>query len=175
MKTINNELIRSFKPCYDPSEKGIPDDEALTVHEWVAKYRNIISVSDILWLLLRNEFYDNRQLRLFAVWCAREALKLVENSDQRSINACNVAEKFANGDATKEDLDAVYTAANDAARAAASGAARAAARAASGAAKNAAWAASVAAWAASVAAIDAAIDAARDAAKEKQLNYLLTL
>lgn len=165
MKIINNELIRSFKPCYDPSEKGIPDDETLTVHEWVAKYRNIISTSDILWLLLRNEFYDNRQLRLFAVWCAREALKLVENPDQRSINACNVAEKFANGDATKEDLDAAYTAANDAAWAAARSAA-------SGATRN-------AAWAASVAAMDASMDAANDASwtttKEKQLNYLLTL
>ena len=33
MKTINNELIRSFSPCYDPSEKNIPDDETLTVVE----------------------------------------------------------------------------------------------------------------------------------------------
>ena len=37
MKTINNEMIRSFYPCYDPSEKGIPDDEVLSVLEWVEK------------------------------------------------------------------------------------------------------------------------------------------
>ena len=37
MKTINNKLIRSFSPCYDPSEKGILDDEVLSVLEWVEK------------------------------------------------------------------------------------------------------------------------------------------
>lgn len=119
MKTINNELIRSFNPCYDPSEKGIPDDENLPVKEWVDKYRNIVPADGILWLLLRNEFYDDRQLRLFAVWCAREALKAIDNPDPRSINACNVAESFANGEATEEELVTAGDAAWDAARAAA--------------------------------------------------------
>lgn len=153
MKTINNKLIRSFNPCYDPSEKGIPDDETLTVHEWVSKYKDVVPISDILWLLLRNDFYTDKQLRLFAVWCAREALKMVDNPDQRSINACDIAERYANGKATAEELDAARVAAWDAARATAL----------------------VAAWAAAWA---SACDAARVAvwaATEKQLNYLLTL
>ena len=169
MKTINNELIRSFNPCYDPSTKGIPDNEELTIKEWVEKYRDVVPVPDIFWLLLRNEFYTDKQLRLFAVWCAREALKLVENPDQRSIDACNVAERFANGEATREELCAARFTAWDAAW----DAARAAAWAAS-AVSDAAWAAasdaaSYAAWAAS-----AASAAARAAARENQLNYLLT-
>jgi len=59
---------------------------------------------------------SDKDLRLFAVWCAREALKLVKTSDERSINACNVAERFANGEATKEELDAAKDAAWAAAR-----------------------------------------------------------
>lgn len=153
MKAINNKLIRSFNPCYDPSEKGIPDDETLTVHEWVSKYKDVVPISDILWLLLRNDFYTDKQLRLFAVWCAREVLKMVDNPDQRSINACDIAERYANGEATDEELDAARVTAWDAARATA---------------LVAAW---YAAWA-------SACDAARVAvwaATEKQLNYLLTL
>lgn len=104
MKTINNELIRSFRPCYDPSEKGIPDDETLTVSEWVEKYRAVVPVQDIIWLLCHDEFLDKRDLRLFAVWCAREALKIVEKPDPRSVTACDVAERYANGEATEGEL-----------------------------------------------------------------------
>ena len=124
MKTINNELIRSFTPCYDPSEKGIPDDETLPVLEWVEKYRGVVSDEDIIWLLCHEEFLSDKDLRLFAVWCAREALKLVNNPDPRSIEACNVAERYANGEATDEELeaaaDASYAAANAATNDAAS-------------------------------------------------------
>ncbi len=119
MKTINNELIRSFSPCYDPSEKNIPDDETLTVVEAVAKYRSVVPAKDIIWVLCRNEFLTDKDLRLFAVWCAREALKLDSNPDERSVNACNIAERFANGEATSEELAAAGAAARAAAWAAA--------------------------------------------------------
>jgi len=113
--TINNDLIRSFKPCHDPSEKNIPDGENLPVKEWVNKYKENIPISDIFWILLRNDFLTDKQLRLFAVWCAREALKLIDNPDTRSIEACDIAEKFANGEATIEELKAACEAACDAA------------------------------------------------------------
>jgi hypothetical protein len=148
MKTINNELIRSFKPCYDPSTKGIPDNETLTVKEWVEKYRGVVPVSDILWLLVRNEFYTDKQLRLFAAWCARKALKLYYNPDQRSIDAARdawAAAWHAARDAWAVEWDVAWAAALHAARDA-----RDAAR-------------------------DArdARDAAWDAARDAQLNYLL--
>ena len=173
MKTINNELIRSFSPCYDPSEKNIPDDETLTVVEAVAKYRSIVPAKDIVWVLCRNEFLTDKDLRLFAVWCAREALKLDANPDERSINACNVAERFANGEATSEELAAAGDAAWDAgaaAYAAAGDAAWAAGAAAYGAARAAAYGA------ARAAAIAAAGDAAWDAraAWAAQIDKLLT-
>ena len=154
MKTINNELIRSFSPCYDPAKKNIPEDETLTVIDWVNKYRETVPAKDIIWLLCRNEFLSDKDLRLFAVWCAREALTLVNNPDGRSIEACSVAERYANGEATDEELRT----ARDAADAAAAHAA--------------AYAAYVAAAEAYAAAEDYA--AARAAAREKQLDQLLT-
>ena len=118
-KKINNKLIRSFDSCYDPTIVGIPDDESLSVKNWVAKYRTVVkNPKDILWLLLRNEFLSDKDLRLFACWCAREAFKLVKNPDERSINSINVSEKFANGLATVEELRIAYDAAANAAYAA---------------------------------------------------------
>ena len=61
--------------------------------------------------------------RLFAVWCAREALKFNANPDRRSINACDVAERFALGSATNEELAAAKAAAWEAEGAAARAAA----------------------------------------------------
>jgi len=42
--------------------------------------------------------------RLFAVWCAREDLKLVDNPDPKIINAIDVADRHASGLATDEEL-----------------------------------------------------------------------
>jgi hypothetical protein len=113
-KTISNEIIRQFNPCYDPSKVITDENEELPIKDWVRKYRNVVSAKDILWLLLREEFLSEKDLRLFAVWCAREALKLIENPDKRSIKACNIAERYANGEATKEDLWATRIAASSA-------------------------------------------------------------
>lgn len=124
-------------------------------------------LDDALWVL-HCVLDADRDLRLFAVWCARQVEHLME--EQRSKDALNVAERFANGEATDEERDAARDAAWDDAR----GAIRAAARyaawpawAAARAARDAAWgAARGAAWAARDAARCAAGDAAEDAQKE---------
>jgi len=64
----------------------------------------------------RVDTWNDRTARLFAVWCAREALKLIEDPDPRSVEACNVAERYANGEASQEELAAAWAAARDAAR-----------------------------------------------------------
>jgi hypothetical protein len=117
-KTISNKIIREFNPCYDPSDVIKDENEELPIKDWVRKYRNDVPSKDILWLLLREEFMSEKDLRLFVVWCAREVLKLIKNPDERSVNACNVAERYANGEATKEELFAARKAALDAAHAA---------------------------------------------------------
>ena len=164
MKAINNDLIRGFSPCYDPSEKKIPDGETLSVLDWVEKYRSVVPTQDIIWLLCHNEFLSDRDLRLFAVWCAREALSLMESPDPRCVAACDVAERYANGEASQEELIS--------ARAAASYAA-ATSYAASTSYAAASYSASMAAYYAAAYAA-AAADYAAAAAREKQLNQLLT-
>jgi len=86
-----------------------------------------------------------RALHEFAIWCAEEALSLVENPDPRSIEALRVKRLWLDRKASDEELDAASvaarTAASDAARAAARAAAWAAAwEAARVAARAAAWA-----------------------------------
>jgi len=104
----------------------------------------------LIWVATREGVLTDKELRLFAVWSARQVQPLMK--DQRSITALDVAERHANGQASDEELAAAMDAARDAAWAAAWAAARDAAR-------DAAWAA---AWAA---ARDAARDAARAAAR----------
>ena len=82
-------------------------------------------IEDTLWCLRVNDAEWARDSRLFAVWCARQVQHLM--NDERSINALDVAEKFANGEATQDDLVAARDAAWDAARVDAWDAARVAA------------------------------------------------
>ena len=51
----------------------------------------------------------DREMRLFAVWCARQVQHLMP--DQRCTNTLDVAERYANGEASSEELDAARTAA----------------------------------------------------------------
>ena len=115
MKQITLQQIRDLSPCYDPT-KYLPEN-------WKGTVIDILNVEDCpaqdrLWVVLHEEFIDAKTLRLFAVWCAREALKLIDKPDQRSIEACNVAERYANGDATDDELSAADYAAYSAARSA---------------------------------------------------------
>jgi len=174
--TINNKLIRLFNPCYDPSKIGIPEEETLLIKDWIGKYREVVkNKEDIIWLICRKEFMSDKDQRLFAVWCARESFKLHASVDQRSIEACNIAERFANGEATPAELSAAESAAWSAARSAA--------RSAAWSARSAAWSARSAAWSARSAARSArsarsaawsARSAARSAAWSSQIDQLLS-
>ena len=163
MKTTLNK-IREQSPCALGWEKLLrsrgktkADDEPVSIETIL----NSNGLDDALWCLRAVEGRD-REIRHYMVWCARQVQHLM--TDPRSINALDVAEKFADGLATQEELDAALAAANDAANDAASDAAWAA----SDAAGDAAWKAGRDAAAAS----DAAWNAARGA-QEKKLRDLL--
>jgi len=79
----------------------------------------------LIWVATRPGVLTERELRLFAVCCARSVQHLL--TDPRSIEAITIAERYANGEATEEELAAARDAAWIAARAAARDAARAAA------------------------------------------------
>ncbi len=130
-------------------------------------------LDDALWCLRSTPEYD-RDSRLFAVWCARQVQHLMK--DPRSIAALDVAERFANGQATAEELDAARAAAWDAAGNAAESAAGVAAWAAAwAAAGDALDAAGNAAESAAGAAAGAAADAARAAAESAQREMFVKM
>jgi len=129
-------------------------DQPMTIEEFCDRYgacregrewaiQNCSSMRDawdklepdwLIWVATRPGVLTERELRLFAVYCARRVEHLM--TDRRSKDAIAVAERFANGEATVAELKA---------------------------ARAAAWAAYAAAWAA-YAAADVAADAAAWAA-----------
>ena len=161
MWTIKMAAIRDANPCVNGWKKlktSYPDVAEVTLLQVLESN----GLDDALWCLRVVEGRD-REMRLFAVACARRVQHLM--TDSRNVAALDVAERFANGEATREELAAARAAAGDAARAAAGDAAWAAAGAAAGdAAWDAAWAAAGAA--ARAAASDAARAAARATARE---------
>lgn len=147
--------IRKHKPCADGWQKLLTylgktkaDDEPLSI----ATIIDSNGIDDALWCLRVVEGRD-KEIRLYAVWCARQVQHLLK--DQRSLDALDVAERFANGEATGDELEAAW---NDAWYAVCD---------ADSAARSVAWAARSAAWAAASAAtwIAMASTAARSAAR----------
>ena len=100
-----------------------------TMHELWA--RDDVKPEWRIWIATRTGVLSDRDLLFFACWCARQVWHLL--SDERSRNAVEVSERFADGKATADELAAAGDAAWAAARAAAGAAAGAAARAAAGA------------------------------------------
>ena len=170
-----------YKTCEEGREWALRNCESMDEVWQTAKPEWLI------WIATREGVLTDKELRLFAVWCARQVQHLMD--DQRSINALDVAELHINGFATNEELTAARAAAYaalaaaDAAWAAARYAVWDAADAAKAtayatrAASDAAWAASDAAWAAAAdafragAAAWAAADAADAAAAAKATAY----
>ncbi|VBD34932.1 hypothetical protein [Burkholderia pseudomallei] len=166
-----NKLVRSIQGKASSAGDAGRDSYIHFKHDAEIPLLDILKsngIDDALWSL-RCISGAERDLRLFAIWCARQVEHLME--DQRSKDALNVAERFANGEATDEERAAAWAAARAAAWDAAGDAAWDAARDAAG---DAAWdaagdAAGAAAGAAAraaarAAAWDAAGDAAGDAA-----------
>jgi hypothetical protein len=160
LRYFDIKYLRSIDPCYDPS-KHLPEDfrgTALTI------LRNgDIPAADRLWVVLRTDLVSEKLLRLFAVWCVREAIKLLSNPDPRVEACCKVAERYALGQATEEERRAACSAARSAAWSAAESAARSAAW-------SAAWSASRSA--AEGAAYSVARSAAESAARSAQVEKL---
>jgi hypothetical protein len=175
MKTTLNK-IRMHSPCESGWKKLLKnlgktqaDDEPLAITTILESN----GLDDALWCLRAVDGYQ-REMRLFAVECARSVQYLIKN--QRSVDAIDVAERYANGLAADNELAAAWDAARYAAKSAARGVAtNAATDAATASAWTAAWdAARSSAMAARFAAkvITAKVITAWYAARETQANYL---
>ncbi len=160
MKTTLNQ-IRKHNPCEYSWKKLLQSfgkTEADDTEVSIKYILDLLDIKDAIWALRAVEGHD-REIRLFACECAESVLHIFEEKypdDKRPRNAIEVARRYANSEASEEELAAAWDAAWAAARAAGD-----AADAATWAAWDAAWAA---AWAAGAAAWDAADDAAGAAA-----------
>ena len=124
--TLNK--IRACEPCTEGWSKLLKhlgktkaDDEPVSLQTILESN----GLDDALWAL-RAVDGGEMDMRIFAVRCARKVQHLME--DERSLKALDVAEAYARGEATEEELAAAWAAAWAAARAAAWDAARDAAR-----------------------------------------------
>lgn len=61
---------------------------------------------DLVWFATRQGILTERELRLFAIQCAREVQFLMTHNQATA--ALDVAERFANDNATREELDGAY-------------------------------------------------------------------
>lgn len=178
MKRFGMKKIRSWAPCYDPG-KHLPEDWQGTAIDILN--HPTIPFEDQLWCVLRKDLVSERTMRIYAVWCARQAAPYVKKEERPKFHSIlDVAHRFAMGEATEEERDAAEDAAWEAAcHAVAKDTARATAWIAAWAvvnavAKDAAGFAVQAAakYAASAAASAAALAAARDAQKKKLIKMI---
>lgn len=115
MKTTLNK-IREHDPCHAGWERLLKhlgktkaDGEPLSLLT-ILKSNGL---DDALWCLRAVDGCE-KEMRLFAVWCARQVQHLM--TDQESINALDVAERYAHGLATDKELETARVAARDVAK-----------------------------------------------------------
>jgi hypothetical protein len=96
--------IRQHSPCRDGWAKLLKhlgktgaDNEPLAI----VTILDSNGLDDAIWCLRAVSGHD-REIRLYAVWCARQVQHLMK--DSRSIASLDVAERFANGKADKDEL-----------------------------------------------------------------------
>jgi len=113
MRTTLNQ-IRAHDPCRDGwgrllrgLGKTAADDEPL----WIDTILDHNGLDDALWCLHTIEGCD-REIRLYAVWCARRVYHLM--NDPRSVAALDVAERYARGEASDKELSLACAAAEEA-------------------------------------------------------------
>ena len=100
MKRFTIDDIRSWTPCYDPS-RHLPEGWSGTAVDILKM--DSVPLDDRIWVVLRTDLISERSIRLFAVAAARSVQHLM--TDERSIRAIEVAERYANGLATDSELD----------------------------------------------------------------------
>ena len=159
-KLSPSDFCKHFNACTQGSEFATKYDTMADVWESCEKPHWL------LWILAKLQITPERELRLFACWCATETPGMIKPTAPRSLAAIAAAIRLANGLADEAEISAAMSAmsAERSAAMSAMSSARSSARAA-------AWAARSSAWAAE----SAAESAARSAARSAQCAHFRTL
>lgn len=105
-------FVTEFRPCREGR------DFALQYQNMSEVWDNCPRADWLLWICKQMNIRNDKQFRLFAVWCIRNMMCSGDRTmwdlltDERSRNAVVVAEKFANGEASVGELKAARQAAN---------------------------------------------------------------
>ena len=125
---IDVDAIMAWEPCQPNYTREIVTElfdahcagDSLTLAEAVTLQ---IPAEDILWLVLRPDFFSDRTLHEIAIWCWDEIAKPIWDKhypdDNRPGEAVRIKKLWLNGVATIEELAAASAAARAAAREAA--------------------------------------------------------
>ena len=117
MITITLQKIKNARPCADGWQKLLKSkggSEADMGAEFpLADVLESNGLDDTLWCLRCLLEHNHNLWRKYAVWCARQVQHLM--TDQRSVDALDVAWRHSEGAATDDELDAAKTASRDAA------------------------------------------------------------
>ena len=111
MKTFTRSDVLSWDPCHGKTKtlrimEGMPAEmTALDVLR-----HDAATPADRIWCVIRTGVLSERTLRMFAAWCARTAIDAERAAgrepDVRSWHAVEVAERYAVGKATDDELRA---------------------------------------------------------------------
>lgn len=115
--TLNR--IREHGPCTNGWRKLLAHLGKTQADNEPVSLRTILEsngLDDALWCLRAVDGY-RKEMRLYAVWCARQVQHLL--TDPRSLAALDVAERYAHGQATDDELFEARVAASEAASSAA--------------------------------------------------------
>jgi hypothetical protein len=116
MKTFTIKDLRKWRPCYDPN-KFFPEKWEGTALDILL--HPLIPAKDKLWVVLRTQALDLPVLRIVVVSFARALLNLLAGeADPNIVSACDIAEKYANNQASAAELKAASASARALARAA---------------------------------------------------------
>lgn len=106
MKMTIKEFCRKHWACFDGMKWAVENCKDMDEVWEKAKPEWLI------WVATREGVLTDKERRLFVVWCARQVQHIM--ADDRSIAALDVAERYANGNATLQELKEARTAAREA-------------------------------------------------------------
>lgn len=115
MKSVPIDQVMEWGPCLEYTKEKVT---ALFGKRKTLSAKQILSLKipakDHLWAVLRNDFFDDKNLRLMACDFAFEVLPIFEKAfpgDNRPRLAIETARRFANGLASSEEIAEAWLAA----------------------------------------------------------------